>query len=377
MEQVQIAVVGAGPAGVAAAIEAARAGAEVVLFDEHPIDIGLMAQDIPFHFGQRMLATAGNRGSMLPRVVASNPLLEEAQDAGVDVRLGTTVWSTERDTVLGIADEGRSDLVRCDRVVFAPGARDLGLAFRGWTKVGVLGAAAALTLLDKYQAFSGRRMVVLGAGDIGLHVAMRAVAQGIEVAAVVDVWPEVRGSEHLQAELRRLGVLIHTAHTVIEATGGEEVEGIAIAPISNYGSRAEITCDTICLAVGLVPTVDLLHWTGCQIEFDPARGGFVPRVDEHGRSTVDAVYVAGDASGIQEHDFPIGVMAEASGRLAGIAAAESLGLLTSREGDVRRGAVSTPGRLLEQDTLEYRVAWQASLDVSSRSGRAGYASVRR
>ena len=365
MEQVQIAVVGAGTAGAAAAIEAARAGAQVVLFDEHPVDIGLMAQDIPFHFGERMLATAGNRGSMLPRVVGSNPLVSEAQEAGVDVRLGTAVWSTERDSVLGVANESRSDLVRFEKVVFAAGARDLSIAFRGWEKAGVVGAAAALTLLDKYQAFGGTRVVVLGAGDLGLHVAARAIDRGIEVPAVIDVWPEVRGSERLLSELQTAGTAVHTSTSVVETLGGEQVEGIAIAPLSDPGSRTEIACDTICLAIGLVPTIDLLYWTGCQIEFDGSRGGFVPRVDENSRTTVDGVYVAGDASGVVERSFQDATLAESKGRLSGIAAAESLGFFTGQDADNRRAEVGTAQRVPRPDSVEYRLAWQTALDAAA------------
>src|SRR5262245_38904187 len=86
-----VVVVGAGVAGAAAAIEAARAGAEVLLVDEHPVDNDMMAMDVPLYFGQRMQPTVRNRAVMMERVVESNPALAEALDAGVDVQLGTYV----------------------------------------------------------------------------------------------------------------------------------------------------------------------------------------------------------------------------------------------------------------------------------------------
>ncbi len=93
---VPLVVVGAGPAGVAAATAAARAGVEVLLVDEHPVDVSTMAMDVPLYFGQRMGPAVRDRGAMLERVVHANPGLEAAVDAGVDVQLGTCVWGAFR-----------------------------------------------------------------------------------------------------------------------------------------------------------------------------------------------------------------------------------------------------------------------------------------
>src|SRR5262245_47686947 len=93
---VPLVVVGAGPAGVAAATAAARAGVRVLLLDEHPLDPELMAMDVPLYFGQRMSAAVRDRGVMLERVVRTNPALDEAVEAGVEVELGVTVWGAFR-----------------------------------------------------------------------------------------------------------------------------------------------------------------------------------------------------------------------------------------------------------------------------------------
>src|SRR5262245_50683376 len=89
---VPLVVVGAGPAGIAAATEAARAGVPVLLLDEHPLDPELMAMDVPLYFGQRMSAAVRDRGVILERVVRANPALETAIEAGVEVELGVSVW---------------------------------------------------------------------------------------------------------------------------------------------------------------------------------------------------------------------------------------------------------------------------------------------
>ena len=132
-------VVGAGAAGVAAAIEAARDGVEVTLVDEHPVDNDMMAMDVPLCFGQRMDGSVRNRALMLERVVETNPDLAAAHEAGVDVQLGTYVWGAFVNgpavqelpgPMLGLADDRRSWLLGYDRLIVAAGARDVLLGFR-------------------------------------------------------------------------------------------------------------------------------------------------------------------------------------------------------------------------------------------------------
>src|SRR5215471_3834613 len=215
---VAVVVVGAGAAGVAAAIEAARAGAEVLLVDEHPIDNDMMAMDVPLYFGQRMEMSVRNRAVMMGRVVESNPALAEAHEAGVDVQLGTYVWGAfvNGPTVhelpgpaLGLADERRSWLVGYDRLIVAAGARDVALGFPGWERAGAMGANAACALITRYRALASRRMVIVGSGDLALNTAALAVEHGVNVAAVVELGDRVLGNPDMEQGLRRRRVPFH------------------------------------------------------------------------------------------------------------------------------------------------------------------------
>ena len=342
---VPVVVVGGGPAGVAAATAAARAGARVLLLDEHPLDPELMAMDVPLFFGQRMSAAVRDHGVMLERVVRANPALEEAIEAGVEVELGVSVWGAfhpgpvmrELGACVGVADQKRSWLVGYDQLIVASGARDLNLAFKGWEKAGTMGAAAALALLTRYQALAARRMVVLGSGPLALAVATLARARGVEIPAVVEVSPALRSDPAARAGLERDGVRFYPGHVVAEALGSrDELEGVRLAAIDGDlrvipGRAAEIACDTVCLAVGLIPQVELLQILGCRLAFRSERGGFVPVIDDAQRTSLPNVYAAGDVVGVDEGHVLAPERAIAAGRRAGLAAAAALGTIAAEQ----------------------------------------------
>jgi thioredoxin reductase len=336
---VSLAVVGAGPAGLAAAITAAKAGVEVLLVDENPVAQALMGLDVPLHFGQRMNAAVQNKARMVERIVETNPGLAEAFELGIDVELGVYAWGAfvkgpslrgMAKPVLGLADEERSWLVSFDRLILATGARDLGLGFPGWEKPGVMGAQAALSLLQRYRAFDGRRLVILGSGALALKAAAAALEQGLDVAGIVEVAGDMLGPDALRAPLSAAGVPFFAGHAVKQVLGKTEVEGVVLvrvdeagAPIA--GSECEIACDTVVSAIGAVPTVELMDVLGCRLAFDPTRGGHVPVLDADGCTSVPCVQAAGDCAGVFDQKIADSEIAIAEGRQAAAFAARALG----------------------------------------------------
>lgn len=357
-QHVPLVVVGAGPAGVAAAVAAAKAGIRTLLVDENPIGGDLVALDVPLHFGRRANAAVQNKQRMIERIVESDPGLAEAFELGVDVQLGLGVWAAyvNGETVhslprpmLGLADDRRSWMVSFDRLIVAAGARDLGLAFEGWEKPGVMGVQAAWSLLTRYSALDARRLLILGSGAAGLGIASAAIDRGLDIAGIVEVDAAPRDPERLQRLSQSRGnIPLYTGHAVRAAKGGLEVEAALLTAVGSKGdpiagSDRLVPCDTIVLALGAVPNIELLDILGCKLEFRSELGGHVPLVDATGQTSVPGVYAVGDCAGTHDEKLSDAARAVSEGRRAGLAAAISLGAA----GDIADAPLGTLKRPLE------------------------------
>jgi thioredoxin reductase len=295
-----VVVVGAGPSGIAAAMDAAKAGSSVLLVDENPVSGALMGNDVPLYFGGRMTAATQQSERMLEAIFMSMPDLEKAMEAGVELLLGTTAWGVYRngpgvaslpDQVAGLADGERSWLVGFYRIILATGARDLSMAFPGWNQPGVMGAAALQMLLNRYDAFAGRRMLVLGSTDLALETALLAQERGIEIAALIEVRDTPQGRSELVTKVQAAGIAIHCGQTIASAKGG--IDGVESAMLS---SGETIACDTICVAIGLIPSIELVDAMHGPRALNPMRGGYIPA----GEATVSTV---GDCAGLTDTGF--------------------------------------------------------------------------
>jgi D-hydroxyproline dehydrogenase subunit alpha len=374
----QVVVIGAGVAGVSAAIEAARLGLSVTLVDEHPLDLPTMAADTPYFFGSRLLPTLADRGLMMERIVESGERLAEAEEAGVTMLLGTSVWGSFRPeensrhlerACVGLADAERSWMVEYEHLVLAPGARDLVLSFSGWELPGVLGARGAIALMTRYQALAARRMVILGSGTLGLETARLALERGIEVAGIVDVAPAVRGPAALWQGLAARGVPLLSSHTVEAVEGGKEVEAIRLVRVDHegkplHGAQRTVPCDTVCLAIGLVPNVELAYLSGCRLSYVPARGGWVPDRNRDMETSVAGVYIVGDGGGVHADQVMTHRVASDEGRLAAIAIARARGMLDrsrARALDQELSVAPDGAAALRDDPALGTHDWQTSL----------------
>ena len=306
-QHAELLVIGAGQAGLAAAIEGARAGRRTVLVDENPLPLGMMGLDVPLLFGGRMDASAGDAGRVIEHLVATTPALAEAFDLGVEVLLGTCAWGLYvpggamhalPGPVAGLADGERSWLCGFDQAVVAAGARDLVFSVDGSDQPGVIGARAFHSLLTRYDAFAGRRLVIVGSGELALATARLALERGLEIAAIVDIEPWVNDTKPSRDLVDTFHIDIFDGFIMIKVRGGVEgVTSAVIAPAAG-GPEREIACDTVCLAIGLVPNVELLDAAGARLDCRPEHGGWVPALGEDGQTSLPGVRAVGDCAGL-------------------------------------------------------------------------------
>lgn len=296
-------VVGAGPAGMAAALAAADHGVDVSVVDSYP-DIG----------GQYFRRGPG--ATYLPRRLA-----RIGTHPRIALRCGTSVWLAHRDSD-GDFHCGLSgaDRITAQRIVLATGATELALPFPGWDLPGVITAGAAQALLKGHGVAVGRRIVVAGTGPFLLPV---AAALRHRVVAVLDanrpITPGIvryPGRIGIAAGyLARLAGRMRFRQAVIECRGDDRVRVARVAKVDPDwrpipGTVREIAVDSVCVSYGFVPVLDLARSLGCRIS-----AGHVWH-DDAGRTSVPGVFVAGEATGIGGWQ-----RAEAEGRRAGLAAA--------------------------------------------------------
>jgi NADPH-dependent 2,4-dienoyl-CoA reductase/sulfur reductase-like enzyme/Pyruvate/2-oxoacid:ferredoxin oxidoreductase delta subunit len=320
-----VAVVGAGPAGLCAAIAAAERGARVAVFDRDGPPGGQLIKQTHRFFGSAR-EQAGTRGIDIARQLGARLGALPAATLFSD----TTVLGFYPDRVL--LAERDDEIIKCraERFIFAAGAAERPLAFPGNDLPGIYGAGAVQTLMNVHGVRPGRRVLMVGSGNIGLIVSYQLLQAGVAVTAVVEALPRIGGYLVHAAKIRRAGVPILAAHTVLEAHGTDCLEAATIGCVKDFvpvpGTGRRVECDVMCLAVGLSPLGDLMWEAGCRMVFCPELGGHVAWRDADMQTSVPGVYVAGDAAGIEEASS-----AMAEGRLAGLASAASLGLIPGDE----------------------------------------------
>lgn len=337
MERYDLIVVGAGPAGLSAAIEAAGNGMKTLVFDENDRPGGQLFKQIHKFFGSKE-HKARQRGYKI-----GAELLEQAKKCGVQVQLNATVMGIYREKEVLVCIGGEVRHVKADAILVATGASEKMVTFEGWTKPGVIGAGAAQTMMNLHHVRPGQRILMLGTGNVGLVVSYQLLQAGCQVVALVDALPRVGGYGVHASKLARQGIPFYLSHTIVRAEGEEQVTGVVISEVGPGwklvpGTEKHFDVDTICLAVGLSPMSNLLQQAGCQMKLEA--GANVPVCDENGMTSIDGIYAAGDVSGIEEASS-----AMIEGRICGTEIARAAGYLD------------------EETAKAYRKELEASLDT--------------
>lgn len=320
MIQTDICVIGGGPAGLTAALHGASLGPSVILVDRNTELGGQLIKQTHRFFGSKQ-QRASERGIHIAGELTKAVEKEEK----VSVFNASTALGFYKDGVIMVEKNEEILQIKPRKVIMATGGAEKILSFPNNDLPGVYGAGAVQTLVNVNGVKPGKRVLMIGAGNIGIIVSYQLLQAGIEVAAIIEGAPRIGGYWVHAAKVVRAGIPIYTRHTIKRAWGNKEVEGATIVRLDEKwqpvpGTEKDLDVDTICLSVGLSPLTELLWQVGCKMNYVPELGGYVPLRDENLQTSIPGVYVAGDVSGIEEASA-----AMMEGALAGLNAARSLG----------------------------------------------------
>ncbi|MFR5881552.1 MAG: NAD(P)/FAD-dependent oxidoreductase [Cloacibacillus evryensis] len=283
VHETDLLVIGGGAAGLCAAAEAAAAGAKVTVIESDLHPGGQLVKQTHKFFGSKD-EYAGTRGYKIADI-----LLDEIASLGnkVKINCNSTVTGCYPEDGVYTVMEGEENYyrVKAKKAVVATGAQERMIPFPNNDLPGVYGAGAVQTLMNVYGVVPGKKVVMVGAGNIGLIVSYQLTQAGVEVAAVVEAMPKIGGYWVHAAKIRRLGIPILLRHTIVEAVGDKILEGAVIQELDDkfqlIGEPKKIDCDIICMAVGLTPTTELFWQAGCKMQFVPQLCGYVPFRENH------------------------------------------------------------------------------------------------
>ncbi|MBQ7216740.1 MAG: FAD-dependent oxidoreductase [Synergistaceae bacterium] len=291
---IDVLIIGAGPAGVAAGIGARREGAENVVVLERDWDLGgILQQCIHPGFGLRTFKEELTGPEYMHRFI------EQAHSEGVEFRTNTMVFQIDDNTVWTMNKQRGIEALHPKAIVLTMGCRERPLgAIRipGGRPSGIYTAGTAQRFVNMEGYMPGKRAVILGSGDIGLIMARRMIWEGAEVEGVYEVmsWPGGLRRNIAQC-LDDYGIPFHLRTTVTRIHGQDRLEGVTVAKVDEHmtpipGTERFVECDTLLLAIGLIPENELSRMAG--IEIHPVTGG--PVVNDLLQTTNPAIFAAGN-----------------------------------------------------------------------------------
>jgi len=369
IEKVDLVIVGAGPAGLAAAAEAARHNANVVVVDEAPRPGGRLPSQI-----HREPRTAGRSPNSWSNGAAkAETLANEAQHAGARILCGASVWGIFPDWYVGTAPTDSSrPASECPAgfetraVLVATGAGQNPLILPGWTLPGVITAGAAQTMINVHRVLPGHQAVVIGIDPLGLAVAQLLAAVGAQVAGVflppangLQAGPATpkaaiqalaefsayapgflmtlaaKAGRYMstlaaacfpQGGLKIDGFPLMLRQAALSISGTQKAESVEIAALSpagqlKSGAVFQLQTDIVVTSCGLSPLVELTQLAGCPLHYIAEMGGWVPLHSDRFETPLPGLFIAGSISGVEG-----AAVAEIQGRIAGLTAVDYLKL---------------------------------------------------
>jgi thioredoxin reductase/bacterioferritin-associated ferredoxin len=348
LKEAELVIIGAGPGGIAAAVEATRSGVSPIVLDENTKAGGR----IYWQFNDGFKVTDTN--FLGPDYDKGRELLEafKAFDYKIEHLKDAMIFGLFEDRIVAFQHDGDGHALKYKKLIVATGAYDRPVPFPGWTLPGVLTAGGAQSFVKLQRVLPGRNILLAGTGPLQLVVANQILDAGGRIEAVLEAgdignWLKLlkgfRGNWGLLTDglnymrgIRKARVPFLRRHIIVEAHGHDRVEAVVIAEVDKdwrpkEDTRRTLEVDTVCMGYGLVPSVDITRLAGCEHTYEQRLGGWVPLRQENMETGVPGVYAVGDGAGVAGS-----IVAVQEGRIAGIHAAQSLRYISLEECERRQ-----------------------------------------
>lgn len=310
-----IAVIGGGPAGLAAALSAYKEGIADIIILERNLELGgILPQCIHDGFGNFIF------GEMLTGPEYAQRYINEIKRTDIQVKLNTMVLDIDsQKKITAVNPENGLLQIEAEAIILAMGCRERTRAqilIPGNRPSGIYTAGVAQRYINMEGLLPGKKVVVLGSGDVGLIMARRFTLEGAEVEGVYEILPHPGGlTRNVVQCLQDYSIPLHLSHTIINIKGKKRVEGVTVAQVDSQfkpikGTERDIACDTVILSVGLIPENELSQ--RANIRIDPRTGG--PFVDERMETSIPGIFACGNVVCVHDLVDDVSEAAETAGK---------------------------------------------------------------
>ena len=319
--ETDVLIIGAGPAGLTAALETASRGLDVTIVDESLSIGGQLIQQT------QVLHSLPSSYQPMRGFELAGLLTSYVEDSNIRCLLGHRVIGFYKDGSVGLADEDNVFPLKAKKIIVATGAAENAIAFPKWTLPGIMTIGAAQTLLNRDFVLPGNQAVIVGSSDFAMDVALQLFEVGVQIKGIIEKNPTVTAQDAEKVEdVRKKDIPVYVNSSIKEARGVGKVEEIDI----QQGEQIQtLSVDVVCIDGGRSPILDVFYQLGCSFRYQKELGGWIPLYNKYLQTDREDVFLAGNAAGVSSQGALL-----VTGMIAAVSVCESLGVISKQEADI-------------------------------------------